>query len=77
MVRSLSIRQKTEERKGSFWNQYLAYTEDGNLIISVRYLEDDMSEDGIPSERGNIKGEKVEFVVDYVKVYQYKDLMSD
>lgn len=36
----------TEARKGSFWNQYLAYTEDGNLIIPVTYLEDGMGGEG-------------------------------
>lgn len=30
----------SEARKGSYWNQYLAYTEDGNLVIPVTYLED-------------------------------------
>ncbi len=38
--------EKTEARKGSFWNQYLAYTEAGNLIIPVKYLEDGMGEAG-------------------------------
>ncbi len=38
--------EKTEARKGSFWNQYLAYTEEGNLIIPVKYLEDGMGEAG-------------------------------
>lgn len=37
---------KTEARKGSYWNQYLAYTEDGNLIIPVTYLEEGMGEVG-------------------------------
>ncbi len=36
----------TESRKGSYWNQYLAYTEDGNLIIPVKYLEDGMGGKG-------------------------------
>lgn len=26
-------------RRGSYWNNYLAHTEDGNLIIPVKYLE--------------------------------------
>ena len=30
----------SEARKGSYWNQYLAYTENGNLIIPVRYFAD-------------------------------------
>lgn len=33
---------KTESRKGSYWNQYLAETKDGNLVIPVVYLEDGM-----------------------------------
>lgn len=33
-------------RKGSYWNQYLAYTENGNLIIPVTYLEDGMGGKG-------------------------------
>lgn len=37
---------KTEERKGSYWNQYLAYTENGNLIIPVVYLEEGMGGTG-------------------------------
>lgn len=36
----------TEARKGSYWNQHLAYTEDGNLIIPVVYLEDGMGGTG-------------------------------
>ena len=32
----------SEARKGSYWNQYLAYTENGNLVIPVTYLEDGM-----------------------------------
>lgn len=38
--------EKTEPRKGSYWNQYLAYTEDGNLIIPVKYLAEGMGEAG-------------------------------
>ncbi len=37
---------KTEARKGSYWNQYLAYTENGNLIIPVTYIEEGMGEKG-------------------------------
>ena len=37
---------RTESRKGSYWNQYLAYTEDGNLIIPVTYLENGMGGEG-------------------------------
>ncbi|MBP3697010.1 MAG: glycoside hydrolase family 16 protein [Clostridia bacterium] len=33
---------KTEARKGSYWNQHLAYTDNGNLIIPVTYLENGM-----------------------------------
>lgn len=29
-------------RKGSYWNQHLAYTENGNLIIPIVYLEEGM-----------------------------------
>ena len=36
----------TEARKGSYWNQYLAHTEDGNLIIPVTYLADGMGGKG-------------------------------
>ena len=36
----------TEARKGSYWNQYLAYAEDGNLIIPVKYLEEGMGGKG-------------------------------
>ncbi len=36
----------TEARKGSFWNQYLAYTDEGNLIIPVTYLKDGMGGKG-------------------------------
>lgn len=32
----------SEARKGSYWNQYLAYTENGNLIIPVTYIEEGM-----------------------------------
>ena len=37
---------KTEARKGSYWNQYLAQTKDGNLIIPVTYLKDGMGGKG-------------------------------
>lgn len=36
----------TEARKGSYWNQYLAETKDGNLVIPVTYLEDGMGGKG-------------------------------
>lgn len=36
----------TEARKGSYWNQYLAQTQDGNLVIPVVYLEDGMGGKG-------------------------------
>ena len=38
--------QTTESRKGSYWNQYLAYTENGNLIIPITYLEEGMGGKG-------------------------------
>ena len=36
----------TESRRGSYWNQYLAHTSEGNLIIPVTYLEDGMGGKG-------------------------------
>ena len=42
------------------------------LILSVEMK----GEDGIPFERENAPGEEAEFIVDYVKVYQYNDLMK-
>ena len=36
----------TVSRKGSYWNQYLAETKDGNLVIPVVYLEDGMGGKG-------------------------------
>ncbi len=36
----------TEARKGSYWNQYLAQTKDGNLVIPVVYLENGMGGKG-------------------------------
>ena len=36
----------TEARKGCYWNQYLAYTEKGNLIIPVKYIEEGMGGKG-------------------------------
>lgn len=36
----------TEARKGSYWNQYLAYTKDGSLVIPVTYLEEGMGGKG-------------------------------
>lgn len=36
----------TISRRGSYWNQNMAYTEDGNLIIPVTYLEDGMGGEG-------------------------------
>ncbi len=37
---------KTESRKGSYWNQYLAQTKNGNLVIPVVYLEEGMGGEG-------------------------------
>lgn len=37
---------KTEERKGSYWNQDLVFTQDGNLVIPVVYLENGMGGKG-------------------------------
>ena len=37
---------RTESRKGSYWNQYLAETKDGNLVIPVVYLEEGMGGEG-------------------------------
>lgn len=37
---------KTVSRKGSYWNQYLAETKDGNLVIPVVYLENGMGGEG-------------------------------
>ncbi len=36
----------TEARKGSYWNQYLAETKDGKLVIPVTYLPDGMGGKG-------------------------------
>ena len=36
----------TESRKGSYWNQYLAETRDGSLVIPVTYLEEGMGGEG-------------------------------
>lgn len=40
------------------------------LILSVEMK----GEDGMPSERENVPAEGAEFIIDYVKVYQYKDI---
>ena len=42
------------------------------LILSVEMK----GENGIPSERENKPGEESKFIVDYIKVYQYKDLLQ-
>ena len=34
-------------------------------------------ENGIPSERESKSGDSAQFLVDYVKVYQYKDLLDE
>ena len=36
----------SQPRKGAFWNNDLAYTEDGNLIIPMKYLEEGMGGTG-------------------------------
>lgn len=36
----------TVSRKGSYWNQYLAQTEEGKLVIPVVYLEEGMGGEG-------------------------------
>lgn len=38
--------QKSVVRRGSFWNKMLAYTENGKLIIPVKYLENGMDGTG-------------------------------
>ena len=38
--------ERTAARKGSYWNQHLAYTENGNLVIPIVYLEDGMGGTG-------------------------------
>ena len=43
------------------------------MILSVEMR----GEDGVPSERENAPAEGAEFIVDYVKVYQYKDLIAE
>lgn len=43
------------------------------MILSVEMR----GEDGIPSERENLPAEGAEFIVDYVRVYQYKDLITE
>lgn len=42
------------------------------LILSVEMK----GENGIPSERENTPGEQAEFIVDYVRAYQYKNLIK-
>lgn len=42
------------------------------VILSVEM----QGEDGVASERENAPAEGTEFIIDYVKVYQYKDLME-
>ncbi|CDA89116.1 glycoside hydrolase family 16 [Ruminococcus sp. CAG:563] len=37
---------KSSVRKGSYWNNYMAYTENGNLVIPLRYLPDGMGGTG-------------------------------
>lgn len=36
----------TTSRRGSYWNQYIAETKDGNLVIPITYLEDGMGGEG-------------------------------
>lgn len=43
------------------------------LILSVEMK----GENGVPSNRENINGEETEFIVDYVKVYQYKNFLNN
>lgn len=38
--------EQSSVRKGSYWNNYLAYTEDGSLIIPLKYLEEGMGGTG-------------------------------
>ena len=37
---------QTEARKGCYWNQELAFTENGNLVIPVKYLDEGMGGKG-------------------------------
>ncbi|MBR3766884.1 MAG: glycoside hydrolase family 16 protein [Clostridia bacterium] len=39
--------ESSSVRKGSYWNNYLAYTEDGNLIIPLKYLTEGMGGTGV------------------------------
>ena len=43
------------------------------LILSVEMK----GENGVPSNRENVRGEETKFIVDYVKVYQYNDLIKE
>ena len=43
------------------------------LILSVEMK----GENGVPSNRENVSGEETKFIVDYVKVYQYNDLIKE
>ena len=36
----------TTSRRGSYWNQYIAETKDGNLVIPITYLEEGMGGEG-------------------------------
>ena len=33
-------------RRGSYWNNYMAYTENGNLVIPLKYLDEGMGGTG-------------------------------
>lgn len=38
--------QSSSVRKGSYWNNYMAYTEDGKLVIPLKYLSEGMGGTG-------------------------------
>lgn len=38
-------------RRGSYWNNYMAYTENGNLVIPLKYLDEGMGGTGAGGTR--------------------------
>ena len=61
-------------RKGGYWHKDMISVKDGNLVISTRYIENGVAwADRHGTGKIDIKeGESADFIVDYVKVYQYK-----
>ena len=63
-----------EEKDDTKWHDFQTAQYAGKILTGIVAGTEMQGEDGVPSERENAPGEEAQFIVDYVKVYQYKDI---